>query len=193
MRIYQAYGNPDRHTPLWGGAEQRREALYYRDRYTCQYCGNKTDALNIEHMIPRSRFNTDHPSNLTTACHRCNVLKWCYTVKEWREVTAKLSDGHPKKIVINPLIGKYIHIVPPDEDAITAVITTTLPGELIAVGKENGWHFYLYHDEDALELLGDCDEFYELAPLPTERAWLAEMKQRGITPHARFNHGLRGN
>ena len=31
-----------------------RQALFYRDNFTCQYCGKSTKNLTIDHIIPRS-------------------------------------------------------------------------------------------------------------------------------------------
>ena len=51
-----------------------RVNLFRRDRGECQYCGSKKQ-LTIDHVVPRSKGGKSSWTNLTTACHRCNVLK----------------------------------------------------------------------------------------------------------------------
>jgi hypothetical protein len=48
-----------------------------RDRYACTYCGVAgTDAeLEIDHIVPAAQGGSNHVSNLTTACRRCNQAK----------------------------------------------------------------------------------------------------------------------
>lgn len=48
-----------------------------RDQFRCTYCGTPgTQAeLEIDHIIPASRQGSNHISNLTTACRRCNQKK----------------------------------------------------------------------------------------------------------------------
>ena len=48
-----------------------------RDRFRCTYCGCPgTDAeLEIDHIIPVSKGGSNHLSNLTTACRKCNQSK----------------------------------------------------------------------------------------------------------------------
>lgn len=51
---------------------------------TCLYCDRKgtTDCdadgrkWHPDHFIPRSRYGSDHPSNIVLACHFCNNEKW---------------------------------------------------------------------------------------------------------------------
>lgn len=48
-----------------------------RDRFRCTYCGVPgTDAeLEIDHIIPVSKGGSNHMSNLTTSCRKCNQSK----------------------------------------------------------------------------------------------------------------------
>lgn len=59
-----------------------RRNLMYRDHYKCQYCGAKTIALTIDHVIPSSRGGTDSWENVVACCQRCNVKKSNRTPKE---------------------------------------------------------------------------------------------------------------
>lgn len=51
--------------------------LFLRDRFTCQYCGERFHAheLTFDHLIPRSRGGHTHWENIVTACQPCNTAK----------------------------------------------------------------------------------------------------------------------
>ena len=55
-----------------------------RDEFQCQYCGARPGltALNIDHVIPKSRGGLDTWDNLVTACKTCNVRKGGRTPEE---------------------------------------------------------------------------------------------------------------
>ena len=50
-----------------------RRAVFSRDDYRCQYCGNHADS--IDHVVPRSRGGRDVWDNLAAACRPCNSRK----------------------------------------------------------------------------------------------------------------------
>lgn len=61
-----------------------RLALYERDRWTCQICGEPVNRTpwshdprdpTLDHIVPRSRGGTHEASNLRTACFLCNALR----------------------------------------------------------------------------------------------------------------------
>ena len=54
-----------------------RRNVYLRDAYTCQYCGEQpgVDALNLDHVVPRSRGGEATWDNLVTSCKSCNLKK----------------------------------------------------------------------------------------------------------------------
>ncbi len=54
-----------------------RRNLYKRDHLTCQYCGRRmtTEALSIDHVVPRSRGGKTTWQNCVLACIQCNVRK----------------------------------------------------------------------------------------------------------------------
>jgi len=54
-----------------------RRNLMLRDGYRCQYCGRSAGerALNIDHVLPRSRGGRESWENLVTACQPCNRRK----------------------------------------------------------------------------------------------------------------------
>jgi 5-methylcytosine-specific restriction endonuclease McrA len=64
----------------------RRSRIYIRDRFRCQYCGEKKAAseLTLDHILPRSRGGDDSPMNIVTACSACNNRKSNRTPEEAR-------------------------------------------------------------------------------------------------------------
>ncbi len=51
--------------------------VFLRDRFRCQYCGNRfrTNELTFDHVIPRSRGGRTTWENIVTACQSCNIRK----------------------------------------------------------------------------------------------------------------------
>ncbi len=56
-----------RHAPL------SRRAVLVRDRWTCQYCGDRADG--VDHVRPRSRDGEHRWENVVAACRSCNARK----------------------------------------------------------------------------------------------------------------------
>jgi hypothetical protein len=54
-----------------------RLGIFERDGYRCVYCGrsSRETALEVDHVRPRARGGSDHPTNLVTACVACNNAK----------------------------------------------------------------------------------------------------------------------
>src|SRR5262245_20553159 len=52
-----------------------REYLLEKWNRRCAYCGTTSVALQVEHIVPRSRGGSDRVSNLTLACEACNERK----------------------------------------------------------------------------------------------------------------------
>ena len=54
-----------------------RQNVLARDRWRCQYCGDKkpTAELTYDHVIPRSRGGKTNWENIVTACVCCNAKK----------------------------------------------------------------------------------------------------------------------
>ncbi len=48
--------------------------VFLRDRFTCQYCGDK-DELTFDHVLPRSKGGLTRWDNVVTACSPCNLAK----------------------------------------------------------------------------------------------------------------------
>jgi 5-methylcytosine-specific restriction endonuclease McrA len=58
--------------------------IFLRDRHTCQYCGTKRKAreLNLDHVIPRSRGGRKTWTNIVASCIPCNDIKRNRTPEE---------------------------------------------------------------------------------------------------------------
>jgi len=59
-----------------------RQNLLARDNYRCQYCGRRSKALTIDHVIPQERGGTTSWENLVACCIRCNNKKGNRTPRE---------------------------------------------------------------------------------------------------------------
>ena len=63
----------------------KRLRIYMRDKFRCQYCGEKGVAeLTLDHILPRSRGGDNSPVNIVTACIKCNNRKSNRTPEEAR-------------------------------------------------------------------------------------------------------------
>lgn len=52
-----------------------RREIFFRDNYTCQYCGHETRELTIDHVVPRFLGGGHAWDNLVSACKSCNQRK----------------------------------------------------------------------------------------------------------------------
>lgn len=54
-----------------------RQNIYARDRYKCQYCGDRfsSEDLTYDHVIPKSRGGKTEWKNIVTCCIECNRKK----------------------------------------------------------------------------------------------------------------------
>ena len=52
-----------------------KKEVFLRDRFTCQYCGKKTQDLTLDHVVPRRQHGTHTWENVVAACTRCNLRK----------------------------------------------------------------------------------------------------------------------
>jgi len=79
-----------------------RDEVFRRDNYICQYCGNSTRQLTIDHVVPRHMGGQKRWINVVTACPACNHRKGGRTLDE-----AKMSLlRHP---VEPPSSVYYLH------------------------------------------------------------------------------------
>jgi 5-methylcytosine-specific restriction endonuclease McrA len=59
-----------------------RFEIFNRDHYTCQYCGQQTRQLTLDHVIPRYRGGQHTWENVVSACVACNRRKAGRTPRE---------------------------------------------------------------------------------------------------------------
>jgi 5-methylcytosine-specific restriction endonuclease McrA len=64
----KTYVKPSRHPAF------TRFNVFLRDRFTCQYCGDRED-LTFDHVIPRSKGGQTTWENVVAACAPCNLRK----------------------------------------------------------------------------------------------------------------------
>jgi 5-methylcytosine-specific restriction endonuclease McrA len=59
------------------GIKFSRVNVFTRDGFTCQYCGTRKPAreLNYEHVIPRAQGGKTEWENIVTSCYPCNNRK----------------------------------------------------------------------------------------------------------------------
>src|SRR5690348_10905316 len=57
--------------------------VFLRDRFSCQYCGDRDD-LTFDHLVPRSRGGLTTWDNVVAACSPCNLRKANLTMDEAR-------------------------------------------------------------------------------------------------------------
>ena len=57
---------------------KKRFQVLQRDNFRCQYCwkNGKDVSLEVDHVIPKSKWGTDDLKNLITCCRECNIWKW---------------------------------------------------------------------------------------------------------------------
>ncbi|MBK7993870.1 MAG: HNH endonuclease [Blastocatellia bacterium] len=60
-----------------------REYLLEKYKRKCAYCGKENTALQIEHIVPKSRGGSNRVTNLTIACEKCNIKKGNKTATEF--------------------------------------------------------------------------------------------------------------
>src|SRR3990167_1838894 len=86
-----------------GKATYNKLNVYYRDKFTCQYCGRRFEKkdLTIDHVIPKSKWkilNNKGTSscfeNVVSACYPCNSKKRNRTPNEAKMPLLK----QPKKL-----------------------------------------------------------------------------------------------
>ena len=83
-----------------------------RDRFQCTYCGTPgTDAeLEVDHIIPVAGGGSNHMSNLTTACRKCNQKKSDRPAKEFS--MSRVDDA--KQRPARGFVGMFVWILDPE-------------------------------------------------------------------------------
>ncbi len=71
-----------------------KREIFRRDRYACQYCGERSPILTIDHIMPRHRSGAHSWENLVTACPTCNRHKGGRTPHE-ANMPLRSTPGEP--------------------------------------------------------------------------------------------------
>jgi len=80
--------------PAYKDYRRHRAKVFKRDGYTCFYCGhNKVQNLSLDHITPKSKGGSDNPSNLLTACKKCNNMKGDMGLDEFIEYVNKIHGN----------------------------------------------------------------------------------------------------
>lgn len=66
-----------------------RREIFVRDNYTCQYCGQRSRDLTVDHVMPKHRGGRHAWENLVSACKGCNHRKGGKTPEEARMLLLK--------------------------------------------------------------------------------------------------------
>ena len=59
-----------------------KREIFRRDKFVCQYCGERSPVLTIDHVLPRHRGGRHTWENLVAACPTCNRRKGGRTPQE---------------------------------------------------------------------------------------------------------------
>ncbi len=76
IRLWQMVRRPRRERKM------SRYEIFNRDKYTCQYCGEQSRHLTLDHVTPRYRGGQHTWENVVSACVDCNRKKAGRTPKE---------------------------------------------------------------------------------------------------------------
>lgn len=82
-----------------------RRAVFARDSWTCQYCGQRQATLTVDHVIPRSRGGESVWENIVTSCATCNRRKGNHLPRE--------VQMHPRRQPRPPGPTVFIQVVSP--------------------------------------------------------------------------------
>jgi 5-methylcytosine-specific restriction endonuclease McrA len=76
---------------------ETRQYLLEKFERRCAYCGKTEVALEVEHIVPKSRGGSNRVSNLTIACHACNHAKGDKSADEFGHAEVQLQAKAPLK------------------------------------------------------------------------------------------------
>jgi 5-methylcytosine-specific restriction endonuclease McrA len=80
-----------------------RYEIFNRDKYTCQYCGEQSRHLTLDHVIPRYRGGQHTWENVVSACVACNRRKAGRTPREANMKLIRMPA---------PPTGSHLFVVP---------------------------------------------------------------------------------
>ena len=97
--------------------------VFLRDKFTCQYCGDKKD-LTFDHLLPKSKGGVTDWENVVTACSTCNVKKG-----------GRLYPASEMRIIRN-LLDQLLMIYTKTEEIFLLIFYTKV-GWIICIGMLN--------------------------------------------------------
>lgn len=84
----------------WNGSKwcrpSTRLAIYLRDGMACVYCSDSLEdgvQFQLDHVVPHSKGGSNDPSNLVTACSRCNASRGNRSVSKFARAVADYLNG----------------------------------------------------------------------------------------------------
>ena len=83
-----------------------KKEIFRRDNYTCQYCGQQTKNLTVDHVFPRHNGGQHHWENLVSACPACNHRKGGRTLREAH--MRLLQRPYEPRATSSYLFGRYL-------------------------------------------------------------------------------------
>ena len=83
-----------------------KKEIFRRDNYTCQYCGQQSRNLTVDHVIPRHHGGQHNWENLVSACPDCNRRKGGRTPQEVR--MQLLQRPCEPRATSSYLFGRYL-------------------------------------------------------------------------------------
>ena len=95
------------YAPISASPKFCRRSILLRDRFRCQYCGERFDAcdLTFDHVIPRAKGGRTEWTNILSACIPCNKRKRDLPAN-W---SARKSDGlRPLKAPRQPTTAELL-------------------------------------------------------------------------------------
>ena len=84
-----------------------KKEVFLRDHYTCQYCGQRSQHLTLDHVVPRRQRGPHTWDNVVAACSRCNLHKAGRTPEEANMILRRLPTApqpNPYRILENRTI-----------------------------------------------------------------------------------------
>ena len=84
-----------------------KKEVFLRDHYTCQYCGQRSQHLTLDHVVPRRQQGPHTWDNVVAACGRCNLDKAGRTPEEANMKLRKMPTApqpNPYRILENRTI-----------------------------------------------------------------------------------------
>lgn len=83
-----------------------KHEILRRDNFTCQYCGQRTAHLTLDHVIPRRLGGPHSWENLVTACPGCNHRKGGRTLEQVHMALLHVPVAPPASA--NYIFGHYL-------------------------------------------------------------------------------------